>query len=456
MASTTLSKPRSPAAPGPTTRGGAPPAGSLTVMAAPAVPELELSPRDLALLAGEGTAAEQISMRLIVALARAMGAAGLLDVSSAHIDSCLYHGQAGLDFASRLADGGGAVRVPTTLNVSSLDLLHPDLYRGDPEAARRSRAQMACYERMGCRPTWTCAPYQLAPRPAFGEHVAWAESNAIVFANSVLGARTHRYGDFVDIAAAITGRAPAAGLHLDGPRRARIVFDVRPVAALLDHDATYPALGHLVGRRAGALVPALIGLPASTGEDRLKALGAASASSGAVAMFHAVGVTPEAPTLEAALGGQEPADTVVVDGPLLADARDELTTATGDELDAVSLGTPHYSLAELGRLAWLFAGRRASVPVYASTGRDVLTAAAAAGTAEALEAAGVQVVVDTCTYVTPLLDPRARTVMTDSGKWAYYAPGNLGVAVVFGSMEECVESAVTGSVRRDPAGWADA
>ncbi len=419
-------------------------------------PPLELSRRDRALLAGDGSAAEQLSMRLVVALGAAMGAERLLDVTAAHIDSCLYHGQAGLDFAMRLAAGGGAVRVPTTLNVSSLDLLHPDLYRGDPGVAGRARRQMACYEQMGCRPTWTCAPYQLAPRPAFGEHVAWAESNAIVFANSVLGARTHRYGDFVDIAAAITGRAPAAGLHLDAARRARIVFDLDRVQGVLGGDAAYPVLGHLVGRRAGTRVPALVGLPEGTSEDRLKALGAAAASSGAVALFHAVGVTPEAPTLDAALGGAEPEATVTVDPDMLVAARDELTTAAGGDLDAVSVGTPHYSLAELERLAGLFGGRRAQVPFYASTGRDVLAMADQHGTGAALEAAGVQVVVDTCTYITPLLDPGAGTVMTDSGKWAYYAPGNLGVEVVFGSMEECVESAIAGRVRHDPEAWADA
>ncbi len=417
---------------------------------------LQLSPRDRALLGGQGTEAEQLAMRLLVGLASAMGAERLLDVSGAHIDSCLYHGLAGLDYARRLVAGGGQVRVPSTLNVSSLDLLHPDLYRGDAETRDRGRELMECYERLGCRPTWTCAPYQLATRPAFGEHVAWAESNAIVFANSVLGARTHRYGDFVDIAAAITGRAPASGLHLDEQRRATIVFSVAAPARLLDEDVAYPVLGHLIGRRSGARVPAITGLRPGTGEDRLKALGAAAASAGSVGMFHAVGITPEAPTLEAALGGEEPAATVAVTPASLRAARDELTTTSdGAAIDAVSVGTPHYSLRELARLADLFAGRRSRIPFFAATGRDVLAGAEAQGVAVELRRAGVQLVTDTCTYVTPLLDPAARTVMTDSGKWAYYAPGNLGVGVVFGSAAECVDSAVAGAVRRDDRLWAD-
>ncbi len=413
---------------------------------------LELSERDRDLLDGAGTAAEQLAMRIVVGLAGAMGADRLLDITGAHVDGCLYHGQAGLDYAERLVAGGGRVRVPTTLNVSSLDLLHPHLYRGDPEVGAAGRRLMECYEAMGCEPTWTCAPYQLAARPARGEHVAWAESNAIVFANSVLGARTHRYGDFADIAAAITGRAPAGGLHLDAARAGRMVFDV-DAPGLLDVDAAYPALGHLVGSRCGSLVPILVGLPAGTGEDRLKALGAAAASSGAVAMFHAVGVTPEAPTLEAALGGRPPAATHRVRPADLRRARDQLTTAAGPGLDAVSLGTPHYSVRELRRLAELFDGRRAAVPCFAATGRGVLASAADGGVAAALQEAGVDLVVDTCTYVTPVIAAEARTVMTDSGKWAYYAPGNLGVDVVFGSMAECVESAVAGEVRRDPGLW---
>src|SRR5512132_4236699 len=202
------------------------------------------------MLAGDDGPAGQLAMRMIVKLAELAGAPELIGIASAHIDGCLYHGQAGLDFAERLVEGGAAVRVPTTLNVSSLDLLHPDRYRGDPETARAARRLMDAYVAMGCRETWTCAPYQLPERPGFGEQVAWAESNAIVFANSVLGARTARYGDFTDICAAITGRVPDAGLHRTERRRGQLVLDVRALPdGLLDQDALYPLLGHLVGAR---------------------------------------------------------------------------------------------------------------------------------------------------------------------------------------------------------------
>jgi predicted aconitase len=149
--------------------------------------ETELTPYDEDLLSGHRGEAARIAMRIILEMARVAGAQRLIDVRSAHIDGCLYHGRAGLDFAERLASAGGRVVVPATLNVGSLDLLHPGLFRGDEETACLARRLMDAYVAMGCEPTWTCAPYQLPERPGLGEHVAWAESNAIVFANSVLG-----------------------------------------------------------------------------------------------------------------------------------------------------------------------------------------------------------------------------------------------------------------------------
>jgi predicted aconitase len=403
----------------------------------------------------EGEAAST-AMRILTAAARAMGAERFLQISSAHIDGCLYHGRAGLDFAERLAGSGARVAVPTTLNTGSLDLLHPELFRGDDETRSAARRQMDAYEAMGCEPTWTCAPYQLPARPGLGDQVAWAESNAIVFANSVLGARTERYGDFLDICAAITGRAPDVGLHRDEHRHGRVVFDCTALSpVLLRSDVLYPVLGHLVGAATGSRLPVLVGLPAETSEDRLKALGAAAASSGSVAMFHAVGITPEAPSLEDALGGSDPERTEAVTPERIRAARDDLTTAADGRLDAVSVGTPHFSVEELRRLVELLGDRRVSggVAFYVSTHRQTLQEVSPLGWIPRLERAGVRVVIDTCTYVTPVLAPGTRVVMTNSAKWAYYAPGNLGVEVVFGSLEECVRSAVAGEVTRDDGLW---
>ncbi|HYI23000.1 MAG TPA: aconitase X catalytic domain-containing protein [Candidatus Limnocylindrales bacterium] len=417
-------------------------------------PDLRLTADEDRMLSGAAGEALQMAMHLIVALARVNGARRLRPVSAAHIDGCLYHGPVGLDFAERLVAAGGRVAVPTTLNVSALDLLHPELIQLDAATRDRARQLMDAYVAMGCDPTWTCAPYQLPDRPRLGQHVAWAESNAIVFANSVLGARTGRYGDFIDICAALTGRVPDAGLHRTENRRARIVLRLDDGLAGSElADELYGVVGHVVGQESGGLVPAIVGLPGDTSEDQLKALSAAAASAGAVAMFHAVGVTPEAETLEQALGGRPPKREMTISRERLARAWGELSTTDGaGRLAAVSVGTPHLSMAELSRLDSLLDGKRVHqrIEMYASTGRRTLETPNGQALQDRLGRAGVKLVVDTCTYVTPVMRaPQGSTVMTDSAKWAWYAPGNLGVEVVYGSVTDCVRSAVAGRIIRE-------
>ena len=365
---------------------------------------------------------------------------GFVPITGAHIDGCLYHGQAGLDFAETLLGEGARVRVPTTLNVSSLDLLHPRLYRGDAATAASARRLMEVYVAMGCEPTWTCAPYQLQQRPGFGDHIAWAESNAIVFANSVLGARTNRYGDFLDIACAVTGLAPFYGLHTDQGRFGTVVMRLVDIESeWLDSDWLYAVLGSLLGRLSPTGVPVIIGLDQRASEDRLKALGAGAASTGAIAMFHAVGVTPEAATRAHATGGVDLPEVIV--GPDdLRDERAKLSSNQGRPPQAVSLGAPHYSAAELSRLAEWIGDRTSVMPIFVNTNRAAV--AMVPEVVQRLGERGVTVVTDTCTYITPIIDPSIRVVMTDSAKWAFYAPGNLGIGVVFGSAEECVATAL--------------
>jgi hypothetical protein len=304
---------------------------------------------------------------------------------------------------------------------------------------------MDAYVEMGCAPSWTCAPYQLSSRPEFGEQIAWGESNAIVFANSVLGARTSRYGDFLDICCALTGRAPAVGLHTEEGRRATLQVDLDVPDRLLSDDLFYPVLGHVLGQVAGSEVAALVGLDERASEDRLKALGAAAASSGAVAMFHAVGVTPEAATLLDATGDVEPARKVTIDVDDLRAGRASLGPA-GGRLDAVSVGTPHFSLDEMKELGRIVVGRVTRVPFYVNTSREVLAEAERKGWSAPIEEYGATIVTDTCTYITPIMETSGGVVMTNSGKWAFYAPGNLGVEVAIAGLEACVDSATSGEI----------
>jgi hypothetical protein len=182
------------------------------------------------MLVGEQGPASKMDMSIIARMAEFHQAERLLDIEQAHIDSAIYMGEAGLEFAERLAGLGATVAVPTTLNVSAVGEHH---WR---EWAEQARRQMAAYAQMGCRPTWTCAPYQVELIPKFGQQIAWGESNAIVFANSVLGARTERYPDLLDICAAITGRVPAVGLHLTENRAGQVLLPLQAVPEALQRD----------------------------------------------------------------------------------------------------------------------------------------------------------------------------------------------------------------------------
>lgn len=387
-------------------------------------------------------------MRVLLAVARSMGAPCLVDVESAHVDGCLYIGSVSIDFVRALVDGEAHVSVPASLNVGSIDQLHPDQWNGTAELANNARTLMDLYTALGCTPTWTCAPYLLRDRPRFGAHVAWGESNAIVFANSVLGARTQRYGDFVDIAAAIAGRAPFAGLHTDEGRFGQVLIDVSALPeAVRQRESFFAVLGHLVGQWCGSRIPVIVGIDEAN-EDQLKAFGAATASTGAVALFHVVGVTPEAPTITDAFGGRDPEESIRVTVEHLRRGWAELSTRRGGALGAVCIGTPHFSIAEFHQLADMLGNRRIHLrtPLYVNAGRWVYETIAEQGIARILDAAGVKIVTDTCTYNTPILGDVNGLVMTNSAKWAWYAPRNIGVDVLFADLSSCVESAVEGKV----------
>lgn len=410
---------------------------------------LHLSDYDRDVLSGGLGKAARTCMGIVVEYGRALGAPDLISITRAHIDGCLYHGKSGLEFAQRLTEEEAAVVVDTTLNVGGVDLLHPHLNRGDPARIDEARKLMHAYTSMGCRPTWTCAPYQLHGRPVLGEDVAWAESNAIAFINSVIGARSDRYGDFIDICAAITGRVPNYGLHRAENRRGQVVFDIADVSeAWSQIDLFWPLLGLVVGREVGSRIPVLVGLQAAPNEDDLKAFGAAAASAGSVAMFHVVGVTPEAPTLDDALQAEGALRTICVTGDMLRGAATTITSGHSGKLTAISLGTPHFSVSEFAELVRHIQGRKChpQVEFYVSTSRDILRDIEKRGWADSLGHFGAEIVVDTCTYLTPIIKRRSGVVMTNSAKWAYYAPGNLGFEVVLATLSACVGSAISGEI----------
>jgi cis-L-3-hydroxyproline dehydratase len=416
----------------------------------------KLSARDLEMLHGDLGAAARMAMSIVARMAEVAGAEQLLDIKGAHIDSTVYIGDAGLEFAERLAGLGAKVAVPTTLNVSGLDEHHWQEWPVPSEWVRQAYRQMVAYRSMGTIPTWTCAPYQSERRPSFGEQIAWGESNAIVFANSVLGARTERYPDLFDVCCAITGRAPAVGLHLTENRAGQVLFRLVDIPETLQQsDDFYPVLGNLIGRQALDNIPVIDGMLVRPDEDQLKALGAAAASSGGVALFHMVHVTPEAPTLEAAFHGKPARETIEINMQDLRRSRRELTHTDSSQLDMVVLGSPHFSLAEYRRLAPMLKGQRKhpDVRFLVTSSRAMTQLAEKAGFVESLKEFGAQITVDTCILTSPMLPEEVQNLMTNSAKFAYYAPGLLGRKIAFGSLEDCVNSAITGQIIRDETLW---
>ncbi|MGP4688141.1 cis-3-hydroxy-L-proline dehydratase [Agrobacterium pusense] len=424
--------------------------GLSLAIAHPATARLDLTGDDRAMLEGRDGIAVRQAMRIIVAMAAQQGASALVNVTQGHIDGCIYASPANLTFAEKMAEMGGRVRVPTTMNAISVDKANwraqgvPDDF-GDP-AARLADA----YVRMGCRPTFTCSPYLLDSAPGSGESIAWAESNAVIFANTVLGARTAKHPDFLDLCIAMTGRAPLSGVYLEGNRRPQRIVDVVLPQGI--DDAFWPLVGYLAGKAAPDCIPLLRGLGAAKpSRDDLKALCAAFGTTSAAPMLHIEGVTPEAD-----IAPLETADTVSIS---LADmaAGWSLLNEGPEEVQLVAIGSPHASLEECRALAAVFDGRRrrADVAVIVTAGQQVIDAAAQDGTLQKLKDCGVQVLPDLCwcSISEPVFPTKTRALMTNSGKYAHYGPGLSGRAVRFGSLADCVESALTGRAASRLPAW---
>lgn len=415
---------------------------SLPLAAEPAR-SLQLTAAEKAMLEGrEGEAVRQ-AMHIVCAMAVHQGADQLTDVTRVHIDGCIYAGRANLTFAERFARLGARVRVPTTTNAISVDLLAWRAQGVAPAFGEPAARLAEAYVEMGCRPSFTCSPYLLDGGPQAGERIAWAESNAVIFANTVLGARTAKHPDFLDLCIALTGRAPLAGVYRDADRRATRIVEVDwPVGA---DEAVWPLLGYLAGHRSPDRIPLLRGL-ANPSRDDLKALCAAFGTTSAAPMLHLEGITPEAGT--AATGN---ADRVRITRGDMAAAWFSLN-AGPEEVDLVAFGSPHASLEECRAIADAFGSRRRhrDVAVMVTAGREVIARARDEGVLGRLQACGVRVLPDLCwcSMVEPVFPPAARTVMTNSGKYAHYGPGLSGRTVRLGALLDCVQAAVE---RRVPA-----
>ncbi|MBZ9765050.1 aconitase X catalytic domain-containing protein [Mesorhizobium sp. CA8] len=424
-----------------------------------------LTDHDLRTLDGQNGDGAALAMKLVVGMAESLDAPNLIDVSSAHITGCFYNGQPSLDFAEKLAAAEARVSVTTTLNSTAPpaclfnngcpDLLSRRYSSFSAECADGARL-MHLYTALGCRPTFTCAPYDLPSVPKRGDQIAWAESNAVMYANSVLGARTNKYGEFIDISAAITGRVPNFGLHRDENRHGSLLVEVLGAPEdRFELQVWCNLLGLAVGCAAKDRIPVLLGMPKATNSNSLRHFGAAASVVSGLAMFHAVGLTPEAASCEEAFGGAEPEERVSIDAKQIAILRNQLLGDRSAQLTAVCLGTPHMSLAEFREVIDLLDGRKVSgnVRLIITTNRHTLRKLRDEKLENLITQAGAEIIVDTCSYIPGMLDEAPGLLMSNSSKWAFRAPNTLKVNACLGTTRECIESAVRGRVSLDRHAW---
>lgn len=410
---------------------------------------IELTENDQSILAGNRGSAAKTAMQILLDFAELQGARQLLGVSRAHIDACIYTGPASLRIPQLLLDMGARVAVPTTLNSISVDQRRWKEIGMDPELAAQAGELAESYLSMGATPSFTCAPYLLDSAPGGGENIGWAESNAVVFANSVLGARTQKYPDLVDVCIALTGRAPLAGSHSYEGRLPSVLVDIAKLPRV--DDSLYPLLGYHIGKLVGGNIPFICGLDDITpsGSD-LKAFSAAFATTASAPMFHIRGLTPEAKSLEL-----QNLTRIPVDHMDLLNSWHELNTARDPSVGLISLGNPHFSLEEFDQLAQLCSGREKDpgVKMMITSGREIYQRASAAGFIRPLQEFGASIVTDTCWCMLgePVVPRDIRNIMTNSAKYAHYAPGMVNRGVHFGSLAQCVDASCTGAFDSKPS-----
>ncbi len=374
------------------------------------------------------------SMEILVALGDIFGAKSLIKVGSVQVAGVSYHnlGDAGLEFLDTLA-ADGRVRVLTTLNPAGMDLENWQQLGISPEFAEKQNLVIDAFKRMGILISCTCTPYLIGNLPLYGEHLAWSESSAVTFANSVLGAKTNREGGPSALAAAFVGKTPCYGLHLDENR----VPDVHvQVNAELTKLSDWGALGYAIGKKAENKIPYITGIKEAE-LDELKSFCASVVTYGAKPLFYIRGITPGAELQD------QPKGTVAIEQSDLKNAYDNINDQVSD-IDFVCVGCPHCSIKEIQEIADLIRGKKVAegTELWVATSRTAKQLADKRGYTATIEAAGGKFACDTCMAVAPLKG-RFKALATTSAKGCFYSRQNL-MKTKMGSMKECVEAAVTG------------
>ncbi|HWQ77447.1 MAG TPA: aconitase X catalytic domain-containing protein [Anaerovoracaceae bacterium] len=405
-----------------------------------------LTDKEKAILDGAQGEVPQLAMEILQKIGEINEAERLIPIQSVHLVLHAYKSafDAGVEAAEKIAEMGGKFTVPTTIDPYGMDA---EDWRGakTPEhyAEMQKRLENAVMK-MGVLPVWTCTPYYGFNAPRFGDNVAWSESSAVAYANTVIGARTNRQTAIVDICCGILGKTPETGVHLQKNRYGEVLIRLTADRELQSWE--YPALGYLLGKKLGSRIGVVQGMKGNPRHEDLKSLCAAAAASGSVTLLHIVGVTPEARTLEEAFGTNKPVEEFEVSLEDLAATRRDICTNKDDTVDFVALGCPHYSINEIVRVHDLLKGRKINPGtafwIYANS--YAIRLAEKMGIRRSLEDSGVVIRAETCMIISPVAPWGFKTLMTDSGKCSYYGPAECGTDIVFAGMEECVEAAVSG------------
>jgi predicted aconitase len=369
------------------------------------------------------------SMEILVALGEIFGAKRLIDVSSVQVAGVSYHnlGDAGLEFLEELAKDG-KVRVLTTLNPAGMDLENWQNLGISPDFAEKQKKVIDAFQKLGIVTTCTCTPYFIGNLPRFGEHIAWSESSAVAFSNSVIGAFTNKEGGPSALAAALTGKTPEYGLHLEENRQAQIAVSVE---AQVSGTRDFGALGYAIGKKIGTKIPLITGVKKAS-IDELKTFSASIATYGGTGLYHIEGITP-AKT-------KKPSETVTITADDIEKAKSELNDAAG-EIDLVAVGCPHCSIKELQKIATLLKGKKVHKETWICVARPVKSIADRMGYAKTIEDSGAKFACDTCMAVAPLKG-RFKALATDSAKGCFYGRGSNSFKTKFCTLEECIEEAL--------------
>lgn len=380
------------------------------------------------MLEGRHGNAVKKSMEILVALGNIFGAEKLIPVKSVQISGVSYDnlGDAGLEYLEIMARDGKA-KVKTTLNPAGMDVENWEALGIDPEFASKQKLVIEAFERMGVDTTCTCTPYYIGNKPDFGDHIAWGESSAVTYANSVLGARTNREGGPSTIASSLTGLTPEYGLHLDEKRQAQFIADVK---AAINNPMLFGALGYVVGKAAKGRVPLITGIEKATTED-LKSLSASIVTYGSAPMFHMEGITPDETVT--------PGERITVTQEHIDDAIREMNDVS--DVEFIFLGCPHCTLDELRIISENLKGRKVRKELWVGVARQIKEEADEKGYSKIIEDSGAKIACDTCHVVAPLKG-RFQSIATNSAKGVFYGRGKNKFKTVFVPLEECINLAV--------------